>query len=74
MGKTNIEWPIIITTRNYLIYGRFSMTFLDNITNGTTSMMFFYFPSCMCIDGYWSPKHSDVLLNFSQSGPERVTF
>ena len=52
MGKTNIEWPIIIPTRNYLIYGRFSMTFLDNITNGTTSMMFFYFPSCMCIDGY----------------------
>ena len=31
MGKTNIEWPIIIPTRNYLIYGRFSMTFLDNI-------------------------------------------
>jgi hypothetical protein len=58
------------TTRNYLIRDELSTTFSQNITKNTTSTMYSYFSSRMCMDGYWSPKYCDDFLNFSQSNPQ----
>jgi hypothetical protein len=54
------------TTRNYLICDTLSVTFSENITKNTASMTYSCFSSRMCIDGYWSPKHCDDLLNLSR--------